>query len=69
MVPSFLLFVRMTMGLGPGRAGAPSLGARERVGERGAGAGQYEAVASSLGAGERAGVLSLGSRREAMGAA
>ena len=67
-MPIFFLFCRMMMGRGPGRAGARSLGAREREGERGAGAGPLKAVAFSLGAGERAGVLSLWSSRGAMGA-
>ena len=58
MVPFLILCSRMMMGRGPGRVGAFSLEARERVGVGGAGA-------FSLEAGERAGVLSLGARRRA----
>ena len=64
-MPFLLLCSRMTIGRGPGRAGAPSLEARERAGVRGAGAGPEKAGASSLEAGERAGALSLRSRRRA----
>ena len=65
VVPFLLLCSRMTIGRGPGRAGTPSLEARERAGVRGAGAGPEKAGASSLGDGERAGAFSLRSRRRA----
>ena len=55
-MPFFLLFARMTMGWGPGRAGAPSLVARERAGERGGGllhGGQGEGGGSLAGVQER----------------